>query len=229
MSEPLVLLPGMMADARLYWHQIVTFGRGRSVQVAPLTGQSVEDMARAALDAAPARFAVVGQGLGGNVALEMLRRAPERIARIGLISVSPLGETPQEAAMREVRVVKARAGRLAQALAEDLPEASLAPGETQAEVHDLARAMAEALGPEVYVAQSRAMQRRPDQQKTLRTAAVPGLILGGVHDRLVPVRRHEFMAALMPAARLVMLPDAGHLPTLEAPGRVTRILGQWLG
>lgn len=104
--DPLLFLPGFMCDARLFWHQIAAFSTKRMVSVAPLLGESIEEMAENVLAAAPARFCLVGHWLGGVVAMEMLRRAPERIAQIALIDVSPLPETPQAAGLRELALFK---------------------------------------------------------------------------------------------------------------------------
>ena len=96
------------------------------------------------------------------------------------------------------------------------------------EVLNLMYQMAEDLGPEVFVKQSRALQRRPDQQGTLRKCKVPTLILCGEHDKLTPVRRHEFMAELIPGAHLEIIKDAGHIPTLEQPEATNAALRAWL-
>jgi pimeloyl-ACP methyl ester carboxylesterase len=88
--------------------------------------------------------------------------------------------------------------------------------------------MAESLGPDVFVAQSRALQRRQDQQAVLRRISVPALVLCGEYDALCPVRRHEFMADLIPRATLQIIEGAGHLPTLEQPIATTRALRTWL-
>ena len=88
--------------------------------------------------------------------------------------------------------------------------------------------MAHTLGPEVFVHQSRALQRRRDQQSTLRKIKQPALVLCGAHDALCPVKRHTFMAELIPHARLVVLDDAGHLPTLETPDETNDALWEWL-
>ena len=229
MTDPLVLLPGMLCDARAWWAQVMTLSRDAPVMVAPLTdGERIEDMASALLDVLPARFALAGLGLGGMVAMELARRAPDRVMRLCLISTLPLPESPSFAAEREARIVLVRAGRMRDVLAQELPATALAPSEDRAEVQDLFGQMATDLGPEVFVRQSRAMQRRRDQQATLSALRLPVLVIAGAHDTVVPVRRQEFMAEMIPHARLVVLPDAGHLPPLESPGAVTRALRDWL-
>ncbi len=229
MSEPLVLLPGMMCDARLFLPQVVEFSSDTAVTVAPITaGERVEEIASALLAQLPARFALAGISLGGIVAMELLRRAPERVTRIALMDTTPLPETPDYAASREPRIMGARAGRLAEVLREELPAGALAPGGDSAEILALVQDMGLRLGPEVFVRQSRALQRRKDQVATLRRIRQPVLVLCGEYDSLTPVKRHEFMAGLIPYAKLVVVAGAGHLPVLEQPRAVNRALRDWM-
>ncbi len=229
MNEPLVFLPGMMCDARLFWPQLMEFGRDRAVMVAPVTGaSSIGAIAAQVLDASPNRFALAGLSMGGIVAMEVLRRAPERVTRLALFDTSPLPETPQVAADREPQIVAVRSGRLASMMREEIGPRCLAPGPNRGEILNLVVDMAETLGPDVFVAQSRALQRRPDQQKVLRTTRVPTLVLCGEYDQIYPVKRHEFMAELIPNADLHVVEGAGHLPTLEQPTLTNKILRDWL-
>ena len=145
-----------------------------------------------------------------------------------LLDTNALSETPHVAAQREPQIVAAQAGRLVDVMREEMKPNYLAPGPKRGEVLDLVLAMAKSLGPEVFVAQSRALQRRPDQQATLRKVTVPALVLCGEHDILCPLRRHELMAGLLPNSRLVVVPYAGHLPTLEQPGAVNAAMADWL-
>lgn len=229
MNEPLVLIPGMMADARAFFALITVLSHERAVMVAPpVKGERIEEMASILLDQMPTRFALAGHGLGGVLAMEILRRAPDRVMRIALMNTHPLAETPQEAAEREMLIVKAKAGRLSDVLTQTFPPETLAPGTGRREVQAMIHEMAMDLGPEVFVRQSRALQRRRDQQSTLRKCRVPALVMGGAHDRLAPVKRQEFMAELIHHAGLAVIPDAGHLPMMETPGEVLDALSAWL-
>lgn len=229
MAEPLVLLPGLMCDARIFSEQFLALSGDRAVMVAPVTlGERIEQVASNLLDQMPHRFALVGHGLGGIVALEIYRRAPERVTRLCLISTDSLADTPQMAAAREPLIVAARSGRLEDALRQALPPDALAPGPQRAGFLDLVQDMGTGLGTEAFVRQMRAMQRRPDQQGTLRKISVPTLVLGGRHDVLAPEKRQMFMSELAPNARLCLIDDAGHLPTIEAPFEVTRALETWI-
>ena len=222
MLEPLVLIPGLMADARLFLPQMVRLGAGRAMHVAlPLGGDSVEAVAEAMLPHLPPVFALMGHGLGGDIALDLIRRLPERVSRVVLISTDPLAEPPATAALREARIVAARAGRLGQAMLEEIPPQALVEAPWRDEILALIRDMAFGLGEGVFIRQTRALQRRPDQQKTMRRVKLPALILAGAADTLVPVRRQEFNANLMPYGKLQIIAEAGHLPSLEQPEAVS--------
>lgn len=229
MAEPLVFLPGMMCDARLFGPQIAELSAQTSVTIGPITrGERIEEIASGLLDELPNRFALAGLSMGGIVAMELLRRAPDRITRLALMDTNPLAEMPNVAAAREPQIVGVRAGRLKEVMRDELKPNYLAPGAGRNAVLQTVMDMAMALGPDVFVRQSRALQRRRDQQATLRRCKVPTLILCGAHDALCPVKRHSFMAELVPNAELVVLDNAGHLPTLECPDETTAALQNWL-
>ncbi|MDQ7072151.1 MAG: alpha/beta fold hydrolase [Rhodobacterales bacterium] len=229
MIEPLVFLPGMMCDTRLFAPQLRDLGVDMGVMVAPITqGERIEEIASNVLMVAPNRFALAGLSMGGIVAMEILRRAPERVTRVALMDTNPLAETPKSAASYEPLIVGARAGRLNEVMRMMMQPDFLAPGPGRAEVLALVALMGENLGADVFVRQVRALQRRRDYQATLRKCKVPALILCGEHDGLTPVKRHKFMAELLAYAHLEIISDAGHLPTLEQPEAVTRVLRDWM-
>jgi len=229
MTEPLLFVPGIGADARVFMPQIVALSRDFVVAAAPSGhGERIEEIASDILTSSPGKFALCGHGLGGMIALEMVRRAPDRITRLCLISTSPLAETPQEAAEREPRIIAARAGRFDDAIAQELQQNWLAPTQARADILARYATMARAVGAETFVSQSRALQRRRDSQATLRKLRQKVLVLCGEYDGLYPVRRQEFMAELIPDARLYVLPDAGHLPMLEQANAVTMALRDFM-
>ena len=218
LPEPLVLIPGLMADARLFLPQIVRFGVSRALHIAlPTTGDTVEQMSEAILAGLPPRFALLGHGLGGDVALDLIRRVPDRVTRVVLLATDPLAEAPQTAAAREARMVAARSGRLAEAMREEIPASALVESPWREDILALLRDMALGLGEGVFLRQSRALQRRPDQQKTMRRVKLPALVIAGDADALVPMRRQEFTANLMPYGKLAVIADCGHLASLEQP------------
>jgi pimeloyl-ACP methyl ester carboxylesterase len=225
---PLVLLPGMMCDARLYRHQIQYLGE-ENILFCPCTeAETVEGLARCVLARAPASFALCGLSMGGIVAMEIAHQAPERIARLALLDTNPRAETHEMRAKREPQIARALAGDLAGVMREEMKPNYLAEGSIDSGILDLCMDMALSLGPEVFVRQSRALASRPNQQETLQAYRGPSLILMGAEDRLCPRDRHELMHRLIPHSRLVVIEGAGHLPTLEQPGPTTKALVTWL-
>ena len=226
MTLPVVWLPGMMCDARLFGPQlaalggtVLTFGRRDS---------TVADMAAGLLARAPERFALAGLSMGGIVAMEMIRQAPERVDRIALLDTNPLAEAEAVKARRGPQIARVQAGRLAEVMRDEMKPHYLADGPNRAAILDLCMDMALSEGPEVFVNQSLALRDRPDQCDTLRSYARPALVLCGQEDRLCPVERHELMHSLLPRATLTVIPDAGHLATLEQPEATIAALQAWL-
>jgi pimeloyl-ACP methyl ester carboxylesterase len=228
-SEPLVLIPGFMADARCFMPQIAGLGGDRMIVVlSPGIADTVEKIIAEAGPMLPPKFAVIAHGLGGNVAIELLRRHPDAVTRIALISTDALPESPQLAAEQEALLVAAKTGHMAACIAQMLPETAIHDAPWRGEVVALVQDMAANLGPEQFQCQLRVMQRRPDQQKTLRKAHMPTLIIAGEADTLVPRRRAEFLAAMMPNGCLEIIAGAGHFPQLEQPETVTKALQTFL-
>ena len=227
--EPLVLIPGFMADARSFMPQLARFGADRPVILLnPGLGDTVEKIAAEITPDLPPRFALIAHGLGGNIAIEILRKRPEAVTRIALISTDPLPDTPQVAAAREALLVAAKTGHLQACMSQMLPLDALHDAPWRDEVMALVMDMAENLGPIQFQRHLRVLQRRPDQQKTLRKVHVPTMIISGESDTLVPRRRAEFLAAMMPQGCLEIIAEAGHLPQLEQPEAVTKVLQTFL-
>jgi pimeloyl-ACP methyl ester carboxylesterase len=219
----------MMCDVRLFAPQIAAFSGQRAVHVAPIGGaESVAKIAEQVLVDAPPRFALAGLSMGGIVAMEVMRQAPERVERIALLDTNPKAEVDAVKAMREPQIAKARAGQFLAVMRDEMKPNYLTDGPHRTRILDLCMEMAEALGPDVFVRQSRALQTRPDQQDTLRHITCPALVLCGRDDALCPVHRHELMASLIPHATLHIIENAGHLPTLEQPDKTTDALRRWL-
>ncbi len=225
MSTQLIFLSGMMCDARLFAPQITELG-GVCLNYG-LDHDSVEDMAAHLLQT-PGQMALVGLSMGGILAMEMLRQAPDRIERIALLDTNPLAEKPEIQARREPQMQAVRDGRLAAVMRDEMKPNYLADGPQKQGILDLCMDMALKAGKQVFLNQSKALRDRPDQSETLRGFTGPALVLCGREDTLCPISRHELMHDLMPQSALKIIDGAGHLPTLEQPTQTTAALRRWL-
>lgn len=229
MIEPIVLLPDMGASASLWRAVLEPLSVVYPVMFAPVTqAERAEEIASELIPLLPQRFALAGHGLGSVVALEILRRAGNRVTRVALISAYPLSEPPEVAADREARIIAAATGRLCDAVHAEIDTWGLGPGPASIRHRQLLQQVAEALGPTVFRRQSRLMQRRRDQTATLAGIRQPALVVCGAHDRATPVRRHEWLAEMIPVADLRVLEEAGHVPVLETPGLLLSTLTDWM-
>lgn len=229
MTLPLVLLPGMMCDARLFAPQFAAFSGTRTVISAPIGGhQTVQDLAAACLADLPPRFALAGLSMGGIVAMEMVRQAPERVAGVALMDTNPLAEIDEVKARRVPQIEAVKAGNLRQVMREEMKPNYLTDGPNQGAILDVCMAMATDLGDVVFINQSIALRDRPDQSETLRAYDGPSIALCGEDDSLCPISRHELMYDLLPNAELEIIQNAGHLPTLEQTETTNAALARWL-
>ncbi len=225
---PLILIPGMMCDARM-WGTLPAALPCPVLHDIPDSADSMADLAAALLADAPPRFALCGLSLGGILAMEVLRQAPERVERLALMDTNPLAERPEVQARRGPQIQNALTGGLARVMRDEMKPNYLAEGTRKERILDLCMDMALALGPQVFARQSRALCDRPDQTATLAAFRRPALVLMGEEDRLCPRDRHALMAALMPQSRFAIIPGAGHLPPLERPAQTLTELLTWLG
>ncbi|VWX62916.1 conserved hypothetical protein [Burkholderiales bacterium 8X] len=230
---PLLLLPGLMNDERVWSPLLPAIGAGRTVHIAPThLHASLEVSAREAVTAMPpGRFAVAGFSLGGYVALEVCRQAKERVAGLALLDTGARTDADEAKQARTRMVMAMRSGaatldQIAAGFADRVVHAT--------HLHDrallrLLADMASAVGSEGFAKQQQAAMGRPDNRGLLRTLEVPALVLCGREDQVTPLALSEEMANLLPDAELVIVETAGHMTTLEQPEAVTAALAGWLG
>lgn len=229
MRQDLILLPGLICDARLFAPQIEALADVAVAFVPHLDAASVGDMAEAVLGAAPRSFALAGLSMGGYVALEILRRAPERVTRLALISTTARPDTPEQSAMRRDLIELAKTHRYAQVMPRLLPKLISAGRREDADLKRIVVEMAEAVGARAFIHQQTAIISRPDSRPDLARIGVPTAVICGDADELTPQDRHAEMADAIPGATLAVVPGAGHLATLEAPDALSALLRGWLG
>ncbi|MGV6805404.1 MAG: alpha/beta fold hydrolase [Ruegeria sp.] len=226
---PLIFLPGMMCDARLFGPQIETLSSSIPIMTFPLSQHdNVEAMAADILHNAPPVFALAGLSMGGIVAMEVLRQAAERVSRLALLDTNPLAEKSEVKARRAPQMAAVRDGKLRSVMRDEMKPNYLADGPNRGAILDLCMAMATDLGPNVFLRQSQALMDRPDQSATLRAFNGNALVLCGREDMLCPVERHQMMHDLLPHSSLEIIEGAGHLPTLEQPQKTSAALIRWL-
>ena len=225
---PLVLIPGMMCDARM-WGGLAAQLAPRPVgHYVPTNADTMAALAADLLRHAPQRFALAGLSMGGILAMEVVRQAPERVDRLALLDTNPCAEAPEVQAKRQAQINRALSGRLAEVIKTEMKPNYLAPGPDKRAILDLCLDMALRLGPDTFARQSRALRDRPDQQATLAAYDGPALVLMGEQDRLCPLARHQLMHRLLKHSRLSLIAGAAHLPPLENPIDTYADLIRWL-
>jgi pimeloyl-ACP methyl ester carboxylesterase len=228
-SLPIVLIPGLGCTARLYAEQLPALWTFGPVTVADhRRADSMDAIARQILDQAPRRFALAGLSMGGYIAFAIMRLAPERVTRLALLDTGSRADTSEAGEKRKASIALARAGKLDEINAMLWP--LLVHKDRQADIalKKIAGDMTLAAGAASFARQQTAILTRPDSRPGLAAITCPTLVLVGDGDQLTPPALSEEMAGLIPGARLVVVPDCGHLSTLERPEAVTQALVDWM-
>ncbi len=214
-SLPIVLVPGLNCSARLYAEQIPALWRFGPVVVADHTRDaSIAAIAGRILANAPPVFALVGLSLGGYIAFEIMRQAPQRVAKLALLDTSARPDDAELTARRQAPMAKAHAGKLIEVADESFVFYVHSDRHGDVALRDVVRAMAEETGVEAYLRQQQAIIARPDSRPTLSAIRCPTLMLVGAEDKGTPPELAREIAAGIAGARLVVVPECGHLSTL---------------
>ncbi len=227
--EPLLLIPGLLCDEALWAPQIAHFGQSRTIIVAkPFHHDRIAAMAGDILDRAPSRFAVAGLSMGGYLALELYRQAPQRLTRLALLNSSAHPDTAEQTAVRQDFIALAAKGRFLGVSRTMLP---LLIHPDRLDDHHLTEgimAMSRRVGREVFIRQETAVMHREDSRPLLPRIAIPTLVIAGRQDRMISLAWQTELARAIPDAALVNLDRCGHLSTLEQPQPVNDALEAWL-
>jgi len=229
MAETLVLIPGLACTARLYEPQIDALPVGRPIIVADhARDDSIAAIAARLLRDAPDRFALAGLSMGGYVAMEVMRQAPERVTRLALLDTTARPDTPEATEDRQRLIRLAEAGRFEEIHAALWPRLVHPDHRGDRDLQEILIGMMRETGAEAYIRQQRAIMARPDSRPTLPGIEIPALILVGEGDAITPPEVAREMAEMIEWASLVVIPEAGHMSTLEQPERVNEALQLWL-
>lgn len=231
MSEPLplVLVPGLLCSARLYAAQIPQLWSCGPVTIADHTrDDTMAAIARRILAAAPPRFALAGLSMGGYLSFEILRQAADRVVKLALLDTSARADTPEAVAARKAQIAQAAAGGLAEVADAQFMRLVHPARREDSSLREVNRMMSREVGAQAFIRQQTAIVGRVDSRPMLKDIRCPTLVLVGEADALTPPDRAAEMAAGIPGARLVQVPECGHLSTLERPEAVTAALLEWL-
>jgi len=226
-ANDLILIPGLVCDQAMWQPQIDALGDEVRVHVTEEHARqdSIESTAGAILGAAPERFAVAGLSMGGYVALEIYRQAPERIAGLGLLNSAADSDDPDKREKRREMATEARAGRFEQTVAKIIDGFFHEPTPKQEKI---AWDMARRADAEVFARQQLANAERRDQTALLPSIGCPTLVIGSIEDRLIRIEKSRDMAVAIPGASLLELERCAHLSTLYAPDLVSAAMQDWL-
>ena len=228
-SLPLVLVPGLLCSARLYGPQVEALWPEGPVSIADhRRDDDVAAIARRILDNAPPRFALAGLSMGGYIAFAMMRLAPERIERLALLDTSARPDTEEGKAGREKFIKMAQDGKLMDIVETLTPKFLHRNHAGDERLKGIVRAMARETGVEAFVKQERAIMGRPDSRPLLGSIKCPTLMPVGHGDELTPPDLAKEIAGGIAGSKLVIVPECGHLSTLEQPDAVNAAMTQWL-
>jgi len=228
-SAPLLLVPGLTCTARLYAPQVTALWPLAPVMIPDhRQDDDIEAVARRILDNAPPRFALAGLSMGGYIAFAMMRQAPERIARLALLDTSARPDTPEQTAGRHAQIAMTQEGRFGEIADLSMPRYVHKDRQNEAALTGIVRQMTAETGPDAFVRQLRAIMSRPDSRPMLAQIRCPTLVLVGDADVATPPDLSQEIAAGIPGATLVVVPDCAHLSTLERPEAVNAAMMDWL-
>lgn len=229
MKPNFLLLPGLLNDASVFTDQVAALATVATVEVGNLTlEESVADLAASVLKAASAKhFVLLGLSLGGYVAFEIMRQAPERVTGLVLMDTTALPDTPEASAKREA-LIELAATDLDAVIEQLLPLLSHPDRMNLPAVRGNIQSMANGLGAEVFARQQRAIIGRPDSRPTLKDITCPTLVICGHDDLITPPQMAKEMASGIKHARLEIIEECGHLATLDQPERVGELLLDWV-
>jgi pimeloyl-ACP methyl ester carboxylesterase len=226
---PILLVPGLVSSPRIYGPVMPALWRLGPVTVANhIRDDNMGAIARRILAEAPPRFALAGHSMGGYIAFEIMRQAPARVAKLALINTQARPDTSEATARRQGLMARAASGGYRGVLDEMFPGLVHPSRQDDADLRQLVYDMGDDVGPEALIRQQTAIISRPDSRPTLAWIRCPTLVLTGDQDNTIPNSLSMEMASGIPGAKLVVLPNCGHMPQPEQPQATAEALTEWL-
>jgi pimeloyl-ACP methyl ester carboxylesterase len=228
-EEPVVFIPGLNCTAALYASQMEVLGEGHALMIADhRSDDSMAAIAARLLAVAPPRFALCGLSMGGYVAFEVMKAAPERVTRLALLDSRASGDTPEDAERRRTLVRFAEEGRFGD-IHGVLWQRLVHPDRLgDKALESTVKGMMTQTGAAAFIRQQTAVIGRDDYRGLLARIRVPTLVLVGEQDVITPLSHAQDMAGRISGSQLTVVPDCGHLSSLERPDVVTSALMEWL-
>ena len=228
-TMPILLVPGLVSSPRIFEPVAPAMWRFGPVTVANhIRDDSMGAIARRILAEAPPRFALAGHSMGGYIAFEIMRQAPQRVAKLALINTQARPDTPETTARRRSQIARAKSGDY-HAVLDELFLGFVHPSRREdAGLRQLVHDMGDDIGADAFVRQQTAVMGRADSRPTLAWIKCPTLVLTGDVDNTIPNSLSVEMADGIPGAKLVILPHCGHLPQPEQPQATADALVEWL-
>ena len=228
-TMPILLVPGLVSSPRIFAPVVPALWRLGPVTVANhIRDDSMGAIARRILVEAPPRFALAGHSMGGYIAFEIIRQAPERVAKLALINTQARPDTPEATARRHGQMARAQAGEF-HAVLDELFAGFVHPSRRDhADLRQLVHDMGDDIGVDAFIRQQTAVIGRPDSRPTLAAISCPTLVLTGDQDNTIPNSLSVEMADGILGAKLTILANCGHLPQPEQPQATVDALVEWL-
>ena len=225
---PFLLVPGLNCDARVY------AGVAQALwPIGPVTvanhreGNSVAAIAKAILADAPPKFALIGFSMGGYIAFEILRQAPERVLKLVLLDTSARPDSEESISNRRRLIALAQKGKFREAIDQAFAKSVHPDHVGDSNLYAVHRGMAETNGPVVYANQQEAIITRPDSRPLLATINLKTLIVVGEGDQITPPEVAREMHEGIAGSKLLVVPRGGHLALLEQPELVNPAIKEW--
>jgi len=228
-TMPILLVPGLVSSPRIFSPVIPALWRYGPVTVANhIRDDNMGAIARRILAEAPPRFALAGHSMGGYIAFEIIRQAPDRVAKLALMNTQARPDTVEASARRRGMITRAQGGEYRAMLDELFPGFVHPSRQGDAGLRQLVHDMGDDVGPEAFVRQQTAIMSRPDSRPALAWIKCSTLVLSGDQDNTIPNSLSMEMAGGIPEAKLKILQNCGHLSQVEQPQATADALVEWL-